>query len=149
MSFSSDIAGFRLKTLDNYRAVKRMSAFDLFSAIILETPVDKGVLRNNWFVSMGSPSLETTEAGDAGQGPISRTEQELNSTSLNKDIFFTNNLKYATVIEFGGYPNPPIKGKGMVANGFSRKAPEGMVRVNALRWKTLVENNVKVIQNGR
>lgn len=149
MSFSDDLLRFRRKTLEKYRTVKRLSAFDLFSAIVLETPVDKGVLRNNWFAAMGAGSTETTDSEDrSGNSTIQRIKQVLDGTDLSIDIFLTNNLPYAPVVEFGGYPNPPEGGKGLTSGGFSRKAPEGMVRINTLRWDQIVKNNVRLVNRG-
>lgn len=134
MSFTSDLDKFKRRTLDKYSRVKRLSAFDLFAAIVLETPVDKGVLRNNWFASIGTPSDEKTEVEDpSGASTISRIKSSLQGSDLEDDIFFTNNLPYAAPIEF---------------DGISGKAPEGMVRVNVLRWETIVQSNVRRVSRG-
>jgi hypothetical protein len=134
MSFASDLRAFRKKTMDNYVKIKRLSAFDLFAAIVLETPVDKGVLRNNWFAEIGRGSTETTDGEDpSGQQAIARIRNVLNGTDVAKDIFFTNNLPYAVPIEF---------------DGISGKAPEGMVRINALRWDQIVRANVRKVARG-
>lgn len=135
MSFSSDLKRFHEKTIDKYIKVKRLSAFDLFAAIVLETPVDKGVLRNNWFAEIGTGSRETTDSRDpSGQETLTRIRGVLEGTDIARDIFFTNNLPYAVPIEF---------------DGISGKAPEGMVRINALRWDKIVRANVrKVARDG-
>lgn len=134
MSFTTDLQRFRTRTLEKYTKVKRLSAFDLFSAIVLETPVDKGVLRNNWFASVRNPSAETTEAKDSsGSSAISRIQSILNGNDLLTDVFLTNNLPYAAPIEF---------------DGISGKAPEGMVRVNTLRWDNIVRSNVRRVNRG-
>lgn len=129
MSFGNQLDAFRKKTMEKVVKVKRLSAFDLFSAIILETPVDKGVLRNNWFAQIGRPSSDTTDGEDrSGRGTIQRVQVELSSVDLEKDIYFTNNLVYAVPIEF---------------DGLSAKAPQGMVRINALRWDSIVSSNAR------
>ncbi len=149
MSFTSQLAAFHEKSIDNVTKVKRMSSFDLFSAVVMETPVKKGVLRNNWFAQIGSGSSETTTDGDSsGQQTISRIERTLLATDLVRDIYLTNNMPYAYVVEYGGYPNPPEGGEGYTANGFSLKAPDGMVRVNALRWDSIVKNNARKVARG-
>jgi len=134
MSFGRELAAFRQKTMEKYVKVKRMSAFDLFSAIVLETPVDKGTLRNNWFADIGRGSTETTSASDtSGTGTISRINSILNGSDLTNELFLTNNLPYANRIEFDGY---------------SGKAPAGMVRVNTARWETIVNLNVRRVNSG-
>lgn len=131
MSFADDIARFRAETEEKVTKVKRMAAFDLFSSIVIETPVLTGVLRNNWYANLGSGSTRTTPtASTSNASVISRIEGELAATNLVKDIFFTNNLPYAYPIEFDGH---------------SAKAPQGMVRINCLRWDTIVSNNARLV----
>lgn len=134
MSFSRELREFRRRTLEKYERVKRMSAFDLFSAIVMETPVDKGTLRANWFVTIGRPSRATSDEQDeSGQSTVQRINQELNRGNMESDVFLTNNLPYSVPIEFDGH---------------SGKAPLGMVRVNTLRWKRIVSGNVRRVRNG-
>ncbi|QMV29695.1 hypothetical protein [Vibrio phage vB_VnaS-AQKL99] len=130
MSFGDDLKRFKEKAIANHVKVKRASSFDLFSAIIMGTPVDKGVLRNNWFVEMGPlASTETTTYGaPVGTATINRTKVALERTSADEDITFVNNLPYVIPIEFDGH---------------SGKAPDGMVRVNTARWDYIVGLNAR------
>jgi hypothetical protein len=65
--------------------------------------------------------------------------------------FLSNNLVYAEVLEFGGYPDPVkygswVKGTKKVPghyeiksiHGFSKQAPAGCVRVNMTRVQALL-----------
>lgn len=133
MSFTRQLNQFKSKAVQNIIKCKRLAAFDLFSSIILETPVDKGVLRNNWFVQIGSPSRKTTQQQDGGSGAVSRAADVLVNTTLQEDIFFNNNLPYAVPIEFDGH---------------SAKAPEGMVRVNTVRWDQIVSRTARRVARG-
>ena len=75
MSFASDLAKFHQKTQNRMIKVLRMSCFDLFGAIVLDTPVDKGVLRNNWYVEFNLPSTDTNSKGDTvGSATLRRIE---------------------------------------------------------------------------
>jgi len=133
VSFSNDLQNFNKKTLEVYSKVKRGSSLDLFSAIVLETPVDKGTLRGNWFADIGSPNTEISDAVDeSGQITISTIKAVLQQGDMADDVFLTNNLPYATVIEFDGH---------------SAKAPAGMVRVNTVRWKSIVDTNIRKFAN--
>lgn len=150
MSFASDLRRFRKRTMKKYVKIKRLSAFDLFSAIVMETPVDKGVLRNNWFADIGKGSTEVTDSPDTtGDGTIARIRRVLAGTDLARDVFLTNNLKYAAPIEFGGYPDPPKGGEGKTSGGYSLKAPEGMVRINTVNWDMIVKRNARLVNRGR
>lgn len=145
MSFASQLRRFRQKSMNNVVKVKRLAAFELFSSIILSTPVDKGVLRNNWFVQMGSGSNETTDTPDtSGQGTVDRASRNLVVTNIREDIYFTNNLPYAQVVEYGDYPGG---GPKTTDDGFSRKASKGMVRVNSLRWDKIVKDVARRVAN--
>ncbi|QDP52362.1 MAG: hypothetical protein Unbinned4162contig1001_62 [Prokaryotic dsDNA virus sp.] len=128
MSFGAQLKKFKVNTMGRYVKVKRQSAFDLFSAIIIETPVDKGVLRNNWNVSFKTPDNSTTDQADKSNEPIDRVERQLEGVDVINDIFFSNNLPYIIPIEY---------------EGLSGKAKQGVVRVNTVRWPNIVLNNVR------
>jgi hypothetical protein len=54
-------------------------------------------------------------------------------------VFIVNNLPYIAVLEYGGYPNPPSDPvHGKTIGGYSKQAPQGMVRVTAVELKPLV-----------
>jgi len=80
--------------------------------------------KNNWFPSVGAASQQTTEAtaNEAGDRANSFVNNQL---ALDKTFYFTNNLPYAFRIEFEGWSKV--------------KAPQGMVRRNAIRWKQIVK----------
>lgn len=129
MSFSKDLQSFQAKTEQSMYKVIRYSAFDLFSSIVFQTPVDKGVLRNNWYAEIGNPSDAVTEkAAPVGDATVGRINDVLKRVKLEDIIYLTNNLPYSVPIEFDGH---------------SAKAPEGMVRINTARWEEIVEANVR------
>lgn len=125
MSFSDDLKRFAKKTIGKEKGIRRMAAIDVFSAIITSTPVDKGVLINNWFATIGRPSNEETHDPGAAQIVIGRLSQDIPKDPKYATIFLTNNLPYAAPIEFDGHS--------------SYKAPQGMVRINVARWDDIVK----------
>ncbi len=108
------------------------TASELFTAIIQDTPVDTGQLRGNWQTSIGSPSNSDLRGtlDPSGSTAISTAKSVVETFTLNKDtdIFMTNNLDYAQSIEFGHRPS---------------LAPQGMVRVNVVKFETIVDNQAK------
>ena len=135
MSFSNDLGKFSAKTKGIGDKVLRQSAFDLFSSIVRQTPVDKGVLRNNWFATIGKPSTETTDEtdGDSGRQENDKRvsddiDKVLDAADWASTVYLTNNLDYSIPIEYDG------------RSAFARK---GMVRVNVARWDDIVQNNIK------
>ena len=118
------IENFSAKAQEKVLKIFKKSVIDLTSDIISDTPVDTGRLKNNWFPSTGAASEQTTEAtaNEAGDRAEKCAQNEL---TLDKTFYFTNNLPYASRIEFEGWSNV--------------KAPQGMVRRNAIRWKQIVK----------
>ena len=118
------IENFSAKAQEKALKIFKKSIIDLTSDIISDTPVDTGRLKNNWFPSVGAASEQTAEAtaNEAGDRAESFANSEL---TLDKTFYFTNNLPYAFRIEFEGWSK--------------NKAPQGMVRRNAVRWKQIVK----------
>lgn len=80
--------------------------FSAFSEIIKGTPVDTGRARNNWFLSVESPS-------DSVRGKGNQSSKELDKMPvgvLNKSVFFTNNLPYIEKLEYVGHSDQAKNG---------------------------------------
>lgn len=102
------------------------------SAIIKETPVDSGRARNNWFLTVNAPSNKTTTAKSRGLGAI-RQLSKMPKSVLGKTLYFTNNLPYAHLLEYGGFTKKPETDKTI--KGFSKQAPNGFVRKNVIKMQ--------------
>lgn len=128
MAFRRDVQDWTKKALDKLDKTRRASALELFRLIILSTPVDNGMLINNWRTQISRPNTDTREvASSAGADSLAEAQQNLGR--LEDTVFFTNNLPYAYRIEF---------------DGWSRyKAPQGMVRKNVARWDQIVAAKAK------
>lgn len=128
MSFAGQVSAFKRDSLEYFRNVKRGACFDLFAAIVQETPVDQGVLKGSWWPSISIPetrSLSDAEPDASGQYTIEQIEQLCGRIELEEVVFMVNRQPYAARIEYDGH---------------SGKAPDGMVRVNAARWTAIVTN---------
>ena len=135
MSFALDVSAFAAKAKKNPEIVIRQVSIKLFSAIILGSPVDTGRFRMNW--QAAGASLETgTVAGLDKTGSTSINKMASVIVGLKDWYEFTlaNNLPYANVIEYGGYPGDGPNTTG----GYSKQAPSGVVRVNVKRFNTLL-----------
>ena len=84
--------------------------------LILQTPVDTGRARSNWFLTSASPSDEVTESN---RNSLSISLREMPRVVLDNRIFLTNNLPYINALEFG----------------HSKQAPSGWVRATLLKMK--------------
>lgn len=129
-----------------FAVIIRKTTFELFARVVQRTPVDTGVTRNSWFCAVGQPMIGTRGANKTGVEALAQINSVLNSIRgmTNVKIFLTNNQPQIYKLEFGGYPNPPkrgtwVKGKGKyevkTVNGFSVKAPQGMVGLSVAEWK--------------
>jgi hypothetical protein len=104
--------------------------------IIKATPIDEGRARNNWYLTVGNPSSQFGRpAAKGGNGSHRSVSTQMPAYVLNKKLYFTNNLKYIGMLEYGGYPNPS-KGK-KTTGGYSNqlrpfKTPKGWVRATLI-----------------
>lgn len=112
------VAEFELIALNQSENAIKAAIVGLCGDIISDTPVDTGRLKNNWFPSVDVASTETTEqTADTARARLETAVSQ--EYKLDKVFYFTNNLPYAYRIEF---------------EGWSKKAPQGMVRRNIVRW---------------
>ena len=107
------------------------------SAIIKETPVDSGRARNNWFLTVNAPSNQTTTSKSQGLGAI-RQLSKMPKSVVGKKLYFTNNLPYAHLLEYGGFTTKPSTEK--TVRGFSKQAPNGFVRKIIAKMRSKLRN---------
>ena len=132
----------KMKQNDNIRGVYLSG----LKNIVQETPADTGRARNNWFLSVGSPSNKKTTSGSL-QGVNSLTQSgKMPKVVLGKVLYFTNNLPYIKTLEYGGYPKPVKKGslingkyQKLSRNGFSLQAPKGWVRSTLIKMRRKIK----------
>ena len=121
MNFEAGVRAWTSKAAGQFEKLRRAVIIELFSSVILDTPVDTGRLRGNWVISNGAPDSGTVEILDpSGSVSIASVSALAAGLPAGKDTktFLTNSLPYAYEIEY---------------EGASRKAPSGMVRKNMLR----------------
>ena len=136
--FSLSVAAFAEKAKMTHLKALRGTSIKLFSAVITSSPVDTGRFRANWTASGSTPSQGTTELTDkTGNAAIATMTQYVQSAT-NYEFTLSNNLPYAHVIEFGGYPDGP-----KTAGGYSKQAPQGCVRTNIARFEQLLNEAVR------
>lgn len=130
MSLGQDLNRFTVKVTEVSEEKIRSKLLDFTKNVIIQTPVEEGRLRGNWQSSINQAKLAqipTKQLGSSGAAS-DEAQKTIAQFELGDIFFFTNNLPYARVVEFGLYPNPPKKGTGKTVGGFSTLAPQGMVR---------------------
>jgi hypothetical protein len=125
--FELQIAQFVEKAKGNCDLVVRKVALDLFSRVILKTPVDTGRLRGSWCVSIGALAPKTIELEDkTGSVTIARVTADTLGLKAGDVVYLSTTLEYAGVIEYG----------------HSKQAPEGMVRLTILEFNRAINEAV-------
>lgn len=132
---------FAAKVKLDLETVTRKATLDVFGAVVLKSPVDTGRFRANTNVSYGAPDTAVTASTDAGRAQ--RELAKVMSLPVGGVTYISNSLPYATVLEYGGYPNPPKNPTGKTAGGYSIQAPKGMFRISGLEFSDYVKKAIK------
>lgn len=127
MSFALNVGQWAKGAATDMEQLNKAVILELFSSVILDTPVLEGRLRGNWLITSDDPATGTVEITDpSGTRSIRNVQGFIRGISGTKnfDVYLTNNLPYAHRVEFDGWSHT--------------KAPEGMVRKNFIR----ISNNL-------
>lgn len=131
MSFALDVSKFVEKAKNNPEKVMRQVSIKLFSAIIKASPVDTGRFRMNWMPSGGTPASGVTDATDkSGNIAIGNATGFVLKAADWREFTLTNNLPYAQRLEYG----------------WSKQAPQGMVRANVSRFQQLINEEANKVK---
>lgn len=131
---------------ENSEIIKSVS-IKLFSAIIKSTPVANedlwkrkpkephigGGLRSNWFLTFTNPSSQYNESSidKSGDKTIDRMVKKMDTHKQGQSSYLlTNNSPYGERIEYHGH---------------SSQAPDGMVRVNTMRFNQLLKQSEREV----
>jgi hypothetical protein len=109
--------------------IKQRTTLRLFRAVILDTPVLEGTLRSDWQITTDSPAK-----GHGTVDPLSSMTALIGASELKQPIFLTNNMPYAYGIEFEGWSTV--------------KAPQGMMRKNAIRFDSILKQEIRRVTSG-
>lgn len=130
------------KEIKAFERAYRATVIDTLSSILIDTPVDKGSLRGSWILdSRFNQSLVRGSIKNKGRNYVKTKMGQLQN--IGSTLYFFNNQPYAKTVEFGGYPNPVKKGtynrrtkkyEKRSSKGFSKLAPQGMVRLNTMTF---------------
>lgn len=120
-SFSAGVDAWAKKVAREIEELRKAVIIELFSSVILDTPVLTGRLRGNWIISSGTPNTSTVSVTDpSGATTVRNVETFARGLTVQQNqVFLANNLPYAYRIEYDGWSRT--------------KAPEGMVRKNFIR----------------
>ena len=75
----------------------------------------------------------------------------LATSVVGSTVYLTNSLPYAAALEYGLFPDPPVRGSKKtgeteytvhVAGGYSMQAPQGMVRITVAEFAAAVNKAI-------
>ena len=134
--FQVDFTRLLKKAGNKARDVVRLSSLKLLESIDQKSPVGDpdtwaspapagytgGQFRANWNYSIGSPDLSVIANKDPSGGESMRRASDT-KYMLGEKIFISNSLPYAYRLEY---------------EGWSKQAPEGMVRISVIEFRDFV-----------
>lgn len=126
-AFTLQLQQFADKAKDNAELVVRKVGIDIYSQIIMKSPVDTGRFRANWVVGSSAIGTTTTATDPGGAKTIAAGSQKIMKVQLGQSIWLSNSLPYARRLEYG----------------WSQQAPSGMVRLTIAEWNRYIENAVR------
>lgn len=147
-----DFNEFARKTLERADRLIRAVGIKTFSSVIRDTPVGDpdlwkanegktkpkpppgyvgGRLRANWRCSLAMPDTSTDESVDKNRGIVA-VNDVCATADRKKILWLANSLPYAWRIEY---------------EGWSRQAPEGMVRRNVTRIKKIISGELRNLKS--
>lgn len=124
------------RNAERLRLVLQESHTEIASRTIERSPVDSGLFRNNWFSGLNNPNLKVTANvakkafGTGGGARFNEALQLTTEFTMGDVLFLTNSLPYARRIEFG----------------WSQMAPNGIVRLTAAQWQSIVTKVARKIR---
>lgn len=134
MGFADSIRAFEKKAKVEVNDKVNAIAIELYDEIVKGTPVDKGVLINNWYLGYGKVYNTTySENSTAKDGMASHTRisaLKVNTSFLGKDdvVSLTNSTPYGFRAEYAGWPYPQWTGRvgpyAMIGKAFLQVAPK-------------------------
>lgn len=130
---------------DNADTLTRNVALATASALIRNTPVDKGTARSNWRVSIDTPLKDTIPAyapGEKGSTADANTEAAIeNAKQVIVNYKFNGQFRTETTIHIRN--NLPYIDE--LNNGHSGQAPAGFVEMAILSAREAVQNSGGIV----
>lgn len=125
MSFTGDLRAFALKTGTTMDKGERKVCIDITRDLILTTPVDTGLARNNYFFGLDRNGSTTVDVSKNGKDSTVRSLEWAGKLKAGGTWFITNNLPY--ILQIMEY-------------GTSKQAAPGAVSRIVARWQAIVDN---------
>lgn len=139
-SFTMQLDQFKFKSVQQAKTTIRWIVLELCRRVIMKTPVDTGRARSSWTPALGSIPSRIPSENDTdkkGTTTVMKAKGVVDAWDMQPAFFLVSNLPYIMTLEYGRYPNPPKAGSKTVG-GFSKQAPQGMVRITLAEFQGIV-----------
>lgn len=119
------------QTNQRLETVARRAALEVFTAVVVKSPVDTGRFKGNWNVSYAVPNMSIGERLDkTKRGSMDSTTTSIVKKTLSLPVggvmYLSNGLPYARRLEYG----------------WSGQAPAGMVRLSVREFESHVQRSL-------
>lgn len=110
--------------------------------LVTLSPVDTGRFRGNWQLSIGETIDNSIIRDDpSGTETLNDIAKVANRFTAGQVAYIQNHVLYGNDLEYGLYNGPTQK---VTEQGFSRQAPEGVVRITAAKFRRIVDEAVRL-----
>jgi len=127
MTLANDLKKFAQLSIEKQERVVKGSFIQLGNEMEFKSPVDTAEFKDSWIGAIGSASTETFQPG---RGAVSVLNATLGGFRVGQVFYYTNSTPQAVPLEFG----------------HSEQAPQGMVRLTARRWPSIVNAQIRANQ---
>lgn len=127
--FEIGLRKFAEKTELKINDVVRKIGLEVYSSVVMRSPVDTGRFRGNWNLSLAGFDPSVSELTDKeGAASIARASISI-ADYKGGSIYISNNLPYAKRLE----------------DGWSKQAPVGMLRITVVEFQDMVNKVVNSV----
>lgn len=114
--------------------------FKLGESVVTLSPVDTGRFKGNWQLSIDSTSSASLMREDPeGVAALADIARKVNTFTAGQVAYIQNHVLYGYDLEYGTYRGPTAK---VTDEGFSRQAPNGMLRITEAKFARIVNEAV-------
>jgi hypothetical protein len=134
LGFAASILAFNKKVERQISNKIIAIACELFTEVVTGSPVDKGVLINNWYAGTGKvrngsySETMTNKQGMASLNQIASLKSYTGFIGRDGAVSISNSTPYGFRAEYAGWPQPVWSGKvgpyAMIAKAFIKVVPK-------------------------
>lgn len=126
------IAEFARLAQEEHTNILRDASKRVKNSLVRLSPVDEGDYVAEWDVAIGHWPTDTEQAPDPKKRTTrARLQAPIDNLDFGENLFFENNDEVAARLEFG----------------YSKQAPQGVVRLTARRWRSFVKGAARAATN--